>query len=82
MSKVCQLTGKTSMKGNKVSHSNIKTIRRFNINLQKKRFYIPEVDKWVTLKVTTDAMRSIDKLGLYAYIKQQEGKGIDTGIKL
>jgi large subunit ribosomal protein L28 len=70
------------MKGNKVSHSNIKTIRRFNINLQKKRFYIPELDKWVTMKVSTDAMRSIDKLGLYAYIKKQESKGIDTGIKL
>ena len=82
MSKICQLTGKVSMKGNKVSHSNIKTIRRFNVNLQKKKFYIPEVDKWVTLKVSTDAMRSIDKLGLYAYIKQQEMKGIDTGIKL
>lgn len=82
MAKVCQLTGKTSMKGNKVSHSNIKTIRRFNVNLQKKKFYIPEVDKWVTLKVSTDAMRSIDKLGLYAYVKQQEMKGIDTGIKL
>lgn len=82
MAKVCQLTGKTSMKGNKVSHSNIKTIRRFNVNLQKKKFYIPEVDKWVTLKVSTDAMRSIDKLGLYAFVKQQEMKGIDTGIKL
>lgn len=70
------------MKGNKVSHSNIKTIRRFNVNLQKKKFYIPEVDKWVTLKVSTDAMRSIDKLGLYAFVKQQEMKGIDTGIKL
>ena len=82
MAKVCQLTGKTSMKGNKVSHSNIKTIRRFIVNLQKKKFYIPDVDKWVTLKVSTDAMRSIDKLGLYAFVKQQEMKGIDTGIKL
>jgi large subunit ribosomal protein L28 len=80
--KVCQLTGKSSMKGNKVSHSNVKTIRRFNANLQKKRFYIPEVDKWVSLKVSTSALRNIDKLGLYAYLKDLQGAGVDFGFKL
>jgi large subunit ribosomal protein L28 len=80
--RVCQLTGKSSMKGNKVSHSNVKTIRRFNANLQKKRFYIPEVDKWVDLKVSTAALRNIDKLGLYAYLKDLQDSGVNTGVKL
>jgi large subunit ribosomal protein L28 len=80
--KVCQLTGKSSMKGNKVSHSNVKTIRRFNANLQKKKFYIPELDKWITLKVSAAALRNIDKLGLYAYLKDLQGSGIKFDIKL
>ena len=82
MSKVCQLTGKRPITGNHVSHSNHKTKRRFVPNLQKKRFYIPETDKWVTLKVSTKAMRNINKLGIYAYLKKLEKKGIHTGIKL
>jgi large subunit ribosomal protein L28 len=80
--KVCQLTGKSSMKGNKVSHSNVKTIRRFEANLQSKRFYMPEVDKWVTLKVSCAALRTIDKLGLYAYVKALNAQGVKTGVKL
>ncbi len=80
--KVCQLTGKSSMKGNKVSHSNVKTIRRFEANLQKKRFYMPEVDKWVTIKVSCAALRTIDKLGLYAYVKALNAQGVKTGVKL
>lgn len=82
MSKVCQLTGKRPITGNNVSHSNRKTKRRFLPNLQKKRFYIPELDKWVTLKVSTSAMRTINKLGIYNYLKKLERKGIDTGVKL
>ncbi len=80
--KVCQLTGKSSMKGNKVSHSNVKTIRRFEANLQKKRFYMPEVDRWVTIKVSTAALRTIDKLGLYSYVKALNAQGVNTGVKL
>lgn len=82
MSKICDLTGKRPVSGHNVSHSNMKTKRRFLPNLHKKRFYIPEVDKWVTLKVSTTALRTINKLGLYAYLKKLEKKGIDTGIKL
>lgn len=82
MSRVCQLTGKRPITGNNVSHANNKTKRRFLPNLMKKRFYIPEVDKWVTLKVSTSALKSINKLGIYEFIKKQEAKGIDTGIKL
>ncbi len=82
MSKVCQLTGKRPIVGNNVSHSNMKTKRRFIPNLQKKRFYIPETDQWVTLKVTTKAIRNINKLGIYAYLKKLEVKGVDTGVEL
>jgi len=82
MSRVCQLTGKRPVAGNNVSHSNRKTRRRFLPNLQKKRFYIPETDKWVTLKVCSKAIRTINKLGLFAYLKKLERKGVNTGVKL
>ena len=82
MSKVCQLTGKRPITGNNVSHSKRKTKRRFLPNLHKKRFYIPETDKWVTLKVSTSAIRTINKLGIFAYLKKLERKGVDTGVKL
>ncbi len=82
MSKVCQVTGKRPVSGHHVSHSNRKTKRRFLPNLQKKRFYIPEMNEWVTLKVTTDAIRSINRIGIYEYLKRQESKGFDTGIEL
>jgi large subunit ribosomal protein L28 len=82
MSKVCQLTGKAPIKGHKVSHSNVKTLRRFIPNLIKKRFYIPETDQWVTLRIATSTLRTINKLGLYAYLKQLEAEGVNTGVKL
>lgn len=82
MSKVCQLTGKRPISGNNVSHSNRKTKRRFVPNVQKKRFYIQEQDRWVTLRVSASAIRNINKLGLYAYLKKLERKGVDTGVKL
>ena len=82
MSKVCQLTGKRPVAGNNVSFSNRKTKRRFLPNLHKKRYYIPELDKWVTLKLSTSAMRTINKLGIYEYLTKLEKKGVDTGVKL
>ncbi len=82
MSKVCQLTGKRPITGNHVSHSNRKTKRRFLPNLQKKRFYIPETDQWVTLKVSAKAIRNINKLGIYSYLKKLQREGVNTGIKL
>ncbi|MBA3649782.1 MAG: 50S ribosomal protein L28 [Chitinophagales bacterium] len=75
MSKVCQITGKRSMSGHKVSHSNIKTNRRFMPNLQKKRFYISEEDKWIELKVSTSALRTINKKGISAVLKGMREKG-------
>ena len=82
MSKVCQLTGKRPISGNNVSHSNRRTKRRFEPNLQKKKYYIPEIDKWVTLKLSTAAMRNINKLGIYEYLKKCEADGINTGVNL
>ena len=76
MSRVCQLSGKRAMVGNNVSHSNKKTKRRFNINLIKKRFYIPSEDKWVVLKVTTSTLKTIDKKGISAVMKIAKQKGL------
>lgn len=76
MSKICQITGKKPQVGNNVSHSNIKTKRRFNPNLQKKRFYIPEEDKWITLKVSTSAIRTINKKGITAVLKKARANGL------
>ncbi len=82
MSRICQLTGKRPITGNHVSHSNKKTKRRFLPNLHKKRFYIPEKDKWITLKVSSTALRTINKLGIYAYLQKLEKKGYNHGIEL
>ncbi|MCB0521706.1 MAG: 50S ribosomal protein L28 [Lewinellaceae bacterium] len=82
MSRVCELTGKRPITGNRVSHSNRKTKRRFLPNLQKKRFYIPELEKWVTIKVSSNAIRTINKHGLYAYVKKLQAKGQAMGVKL
>ncbi len=63
------------MVGNNVSHAMNKTKRKFNANLVKKRFYIPEEDRWVTLKVSTSALKDINKKGISAVIKEARAKG-------
>ena len=78
MSRVCQITGKRVITGNNVSHSNRKTKRKFYPNLVTKRFYIPEEDKWVTLKVSTSALKNINKKGISAVIKEAREKGFLT----
>lgn len=75
MSKVCQITGKRPQSGNNVSHANNKTKRRFYPNLFKKRFYIPEEDRWITLKVSSTALKTINKIGLAATLKKAKEKG-------
>lgn len=70
MARVCQVTGKKPITGNTVSHSNIKTKRRFLPNLQTKRFFFVEEDRWITLKVSTEAIRTINKNGLASVIKE------------
>ena len=78
MSRVCELTGKKAMVGNNVSHAMNKTKRKFNVNLMTKRFYIPEEDKWITLKVSASALKNINKKGISAVIKEAREKGFLT----
>jgi large subunit ribosomal protein L28 len=75
MARVCLLTGKKPITGNKVSHSNIKTRRRFLPNLQTKRYFLAEEDKWITIKVSSEAIRTINKNGLYSVVKQLRANG-------
>ncbi len=75
MARVCQVTGKKPITGHYVSFSNIKTKRRFLPNLQKKRFYLAEEDRWITLKVSADGIRTINKNGLYAVVKELREAG-------
>ncbi len=76
MAKVCQITGKKTIVGNKVSHSNHKTKRTFMPNLHTKRFFFVEEDKWITLKVSTSAIRTINKIGINAALKRGRELGL------
>jgi large subunit ribosomal protein L28 len=78
MSRICEITGKGSMKGNKVSHSNKKSIRLFQPNLQTKRFFIPEENVEIKLKVSAAGLRTINKIGISAAIKEARAKGYLT----
>ncbi|PKP25233.1 MAG: 50S ribosomal protein L28 [Bacteroidetes bacterium HGW-Bacteroidetes-2] len=75
MSRVCELTGKRAMVGNNVSHAMNKTKRKFNINLLKKKFYIPEEDKWITLRISASALKTINKNGISATLKKARENG-------
>ena len=75
MSRVCELTGKKAIVGNKVSHSNTKTKRKFNVNLKVKKFFLPEENKWITLRISTSALRTINKNGITAAIKEAREQG-------
>ena len=70
MARICDITGKKVMVGNNVSHSNRKTKRKFYPNLQTKKFFIPESGEWITLKVSTSALRTIDKNGITSVLKK------------
>jgi large subunit ribosomal protein L28 len=71
MARRCQLTGKGPLVGNRVSHSHRKTKRRQLPNLQKKRLYIPELDRWVSVRLSTRALRTVDKKGLLRFLKDE-----------
>ncbi len=73
MAKRCELTGKTVLVGNNVSHANNRTKRRFLPNLQKKRIWIAEEQRWVTMKISTSAMRTLDKKGYTAMMRDMNG---------
>lgn len=75
MSRICQVSGKRPLSGNNVSHANNRTRRKFYPNLQKKRFYLPEEGKWITLKVSTSALRTINKNGITSVLKKARENG-------
>ena len=75
MCRVCDVTGKKPMFGNNVSHANNKSRRRFNVNLQKKRFWLPDENRFVTLRVSTKGMRIIDKKGIRKVINELKAQG-------
>ena len=76
MSRICQITGKRRLVGNNVSHSNIKTKREFAPNLQNKRFWLAEEQRFVTLKVSAAGIRTINKKGLAAALKDARAAGL------
>ena len=75
MSRICDVTGKKPMLGNNVSHAHNKSRRRFNINLQKKRFWLPDENRYITLRISTRGMRIIDKRGIRKVINELRAKG-------
>ena len=75
MAKVCQISGKRPRVGNNVSHAKNRTKRRFNPNLQTKKFFVPEEGKWITLKVCTSVIRTINKNGITEVLKKARNKG-------
>ncbi|MBL7922064.1 MAG: 50S ribosomal protein L28 [Bacteroidia bacterium] len=76
MSRICQLTGKKAMGGNHVSFSNVKSKRQFKVNLKRKRFFVPETGEWITLRVSTSALKNINKKGISACLKEAKANGI------
>ncbi len=80
MSKICQLTGVKPLSGNNVSHSKRRTRRVFNPTLQNKRVYVKEIDAWVKLRLSTRALRNMEKLGTYKYLKLQLAAGFNPKV--
>lgn len=75
MGRYCQVTGKRPMSGHHVSHANNKTKRRFFPNLQRKRYFLPEENRWITLSVSTHGMKIIDKKGLARVVADMRAAG-------
>jgi large subunit ribosomal protein L28 len=75
MSKVCQVTGKKTMIGNNVSHSKRRTKRKFLPNLFNKKYFLPEENRWISLKISAAGMRLINKKGLTSVLKEAKEKG-------
>lgn len=76
MARICEVTGKKTQSGNNVSHANNKTRRKFYPNLQKKRFFLESTGEWITLKVSTQAIRTINKKGIEEVLKEAKAKGL------
>ena len=80
MARVCQITGKKTRVGNNVSHANNKTKRKFYPNLQTKRFFVPSLNEWVSLKLSTTAIRTISKKGIEA-VRKEAGMDVTKLVK-
>lgn len=76
MSRICEVTGKGPMTGNNVSHANNKTRRRFLPNLQRHRFWVATENRYVTLRLSRQGMRIIDKKGIEAVLAEMRGRGV------
>ena len=77
MSRVCSITGKKAMVGNNVSHSQRKTKRKFSVNLIKKRFFVPEENSWITLKLSASALKTINRKGISAVLTEARANGME-----
>ncbi len=75
MARTCQVTGKSVMSGNNVSHANNKTRRTFHANLHDRRFWVASENRWVRLRVSANGLRTIDKNGIDAVLAQLRGRG-------
>jgi large subunit ribosomal protein L28 len=75
MARVCQVTGKAPMTGNNISHANNKTKRRFLPNLQRRRFWVESENRWVSMRLTNAALRTIDKNGIDAVLADMRARG-------
>jgi large subunit ribosomal protein L28 len=78
MARVCQVTGKAPMTGNNISHANNKTKRRFLPNLQRRRFWVETENRWVSLRLTNAALRTIDKNGIDAVLVEIRARGVNV----
>ncbi len=76
MSRVCQVTGKKAMVGNRVSHANNRTKRRFEVNLQSKRYWLEEEKRWIRLRVSTSGMKVINTRGISAVVREMRSRGV------
>ncbi|MBS0484522.1 MAG: 50S ribosomal protein L28 [Proteobacteria bacterium] len=75
MARVCEVTGKKPMSGHNVSHANNKTKRRFLPNLQRRRFWVESENRWISLRLTNAALRTIDKNGIDAVLAKMRSEG-------
>jgi len=75
MARVCQVTGKAPMTGNNISHANNKTKRRFLPNLQRRRFWVESENRWVSMRLTNAALRTIDKNGIDSVLAEMRARG-------
>ncbi|MEO5624336.1 MAG: 50S ribosomal protein L28 [Dokdonella sp.] len=75
MARVCQVTGKGALSGNNVSHANNKTRRRWLPNLHERRFWIPSENRWISLRVSSHGLRTIDKKGIEVVLAEIRGRG-------